>query len=210
MRRDVAIRVAKIAGSTADPAFATDHAGKIVAWNSAMEGLLGHAAKEVLGRNCWDVFHGTDVFDNLYCRQNCPLLDADHPPRNCCLHTHSEVAAPVLVQVHTLTIPETAPANVAVLHVLQRQEGPETASRAIAAHAAAQPGANLPGDRQQLTARQRQVLRLLAQGLRTHEISAALGISDKTARNHIQNITERLGVLTRSAAVACAIQSGLI
>lgn len=210
MRRDVAKRVAKIAGSTADPAFATDHAGRIVAWNTAMEGLLGYAAKEVVGRYCWDVFHGTDVFGNLYCRNNCPLLDSDHPPRTCSLRAHSEAASPVLVQVHTLSISETAPANVAVLHVLQRQENPDMASRAIAAGAAALPGADLPSDRPRLTARQRQVLRLLAQGLRTREISAALGISDKTARNHIQNITERLGVLTRSAAVACAIQSGLI
>lgn len=85
MRRHVAIRVAKIAGSTAGPAFATDHAGKMLAWNRVMEGLLGHTTKEVLGRNCRDVFDGADVFGNLHYRHNCPLLDYAHPPPNCTL-----------------------------------------------------------------------------------------------------------------------------
>jgi DNA-binding CsgD family transcriptional regulator len=52
-----------------------------------------------------------------------------------------------------------------------------------------------------LTARQTELLRLVAQGRSTAQIAEALFLSPSTVRKHIENIFERLGVSNRTAAV---------
>jgi DNA-binding NarL/FixJ family response regulator len=53
-----------------------------------------------------------------------------------------------------------------------------------------------------LTARQRQVLKLVAEGLADKEIAERLGIATVTAQKHVTNILDRLHVPNRAAAVA--------
>ena len=53
-----------------------------------------------------------------------------------------------------------------------------------------------------LTARQRQVLNLVAEGLADKEIAERLGIATVTAQKHVTNILDRLHVPNRAAAVA--------
>jgi len=52
-----------------------------------------------------------------------------------------------------------------------------------------------------LTPRQRQILRRVAQGRTNAEITWQLGISPETVRKHLENVYDRLGVHTRTAAV---------
>jgi HD-GYP domain-containing protein (c-di-GMP phosphodiesterase class II) len=61
-----------------------------------------------------------------------------------------------------------------------------------------------------LTEREIDVLRLLARGLQTKQMARALGISVKTADNHIQNVYSKIGVSTRAAAAVFAMQHGLV
>jgi DNA-binding NarL/FixJ family response regulator len=61
-----------------------------------------------------------------------------------------------------------------------------------------------------LTPREREVLELLAVGLRQAEIAAALVISPKTVGGHIQRILTKLSVHSRAQAVAVAHQEGLV
>jgi DNA-binding CsgD family transcriptional regulator len=60
-----------------------------------------------------------------------------------------------------------------------------------------------------LTARELEILRVLATGKTNREIAAALVISDHTVRRHIQNIFAKLGVSSRAAATAFAFRHGL-
>jgi LuxR family transcriptional regulator, maltose regulon positive regulatory protein len=53
-----------------------------------------------------------------------------------------------------------------------------------------------------LSPREREVLGLIARGLRNHEISNALFIADSTTKVHVRHILEKLGVRTRAEAVA--------
>jgi len=53
-----------------------------------------------------------------------------------------------------------------------------------------------------LSQREREVLGLIARGLRNHEISNALFIADSTTKVHVLHILEKLGVRTRAEAVA--------
>jgi DNA-binding NarL/FixJ family response regulator len=61
-----------------------------------------------------------------------------------------------------------------------------------------------------LTERQRQVLRLVAEGLDNAQIAERMGISQRTARSHVSSVLERLGVENRTQAAVAAIRSGWI
>jgi pimeloyl-ACP methyl ester carboxylesterase/DNA-binding CsgD family transcriptional regulator len=55
-----------------------------------------------------------------------------------------------------------------------------------------------------LTAREREVLALITEGLGNAEIAARLSISEKTVRNHVSNLFDKLGVWTRAQAMVFA------
>jgi DNA-binding NarL/FixJ family response regulator len=61
-----------------------------------------------------------------------------------------------------------------------------------------------------LTAREREVLEFVAQGLGNIEIATKLKISEKTVRNHVSIILSKLGVNSRAQAVACARDFGFV
>lgn len=60
-----------------------------------------------------------------------------------------------------------------------------------------------------LTTREREVLRLLVDGLTDKEIAAALAIRPKTAGEHVGRILGKLGVASRTAAAVLAVRRGL-
>src|SRR5262245_39038596 len=62
----------------------------------------------------------------------------------------------------------------------------------------------------ELTARQIEILRLVAQGLSNPEIAVRLRLSDHTVKRHVANLLTRLGLPSRAAAVAYAAQHGLL
>jgi DNA-binding NarL/FixJ family response regulator len=61
----------------------------------------------------------------------------------------------------------------------------------------------------ELTEREDEVLELIAQGRSNHEISARLQISDKTVRNHVANVFNKLRVADRAGAIVRAREAGL-
>jgi len=61
-----------------------------------------------------------------------------------------------------------------------------------------------------LTAREQQILQLLAEGLAATAISGRLYISLATVRNHTQHILAKLGLHSKLEAVAYAYRRGLI
>ncbi|MGH2721057.1 MAG: LuxR C-terminal-related transcriptional regulator [Actinomycetota bacterium] len=61
-----------------------------------------------------------------------------------------------------------------------------------------------------LSAREVEVLRLVARGLTNREVAAALSLSGHTVGRHLQNIFAKLGVATRSAATAFAFEHRLL
>lgn len=61
-----------------------------------------------------------------------------------------------------------------------------------------------------LSARELQVLQLVARGHSVEEIAEELGLSHHTVRNHIRNITNKLGVHSKLEAVARGLQAGFL
>jgi DNA-binding NarL/FixJ family response regulator len=64
--------------------------------------------------------------------------------------------------------------------------------------------------RTDLTARELEVLKMLARGLTNKEIGRALNISGNTVRNHVNSIIEKLDVSDRTEAATTAIHRGII
>jgi DNA-binding NarL/FixJ family response regulator len=62
----------------------------------------------------------------------------------------------------------------------------------------------------ELTARQREVLQLFAEGRSAKEVAAALGISPRTAENHKHRIMTQLGLTSTADLVQYALRHGLI
>jgi DNA-binding NarL/FixJ family response regulator len=63
---------------------------------------------------------------------------------------------------------------------------------------------------EEITSRETDVLRMLAQGLVNKDIAARLGISEHTVKFHISAILDKLGASTRTEAVTLGIRRGLI
>ena len=65
------------------------------------------------------------------------------------------------------------------------------------------------GDRT-LSARQREILQMLANGLQTEAVARQLGLSTETVRTHTKRILAKLEASTRTQAVAIGLRYGLI
>lgn len=61
-----------------------------------------------------------------------------------------------------------------------------------------------------LTAREKEIFNMLSKNYDTSEISDLLKISEKTVRNHISNVIQKLGVKGRSQAIVELLKMGAI
>lgn len=68
---------------------------------------------------------------------------------------------------------------------------------------------NAPPAFPELTPREREVLELMASGLRNHAIAQRLGLSEKTVRNHVSSVLVKLQVSDRTSAALKAREQGL-
>jgi DNA-binding NarL/FixJ family response regulator len=66
-----------------------------------------------------------------------------------------------------------------------------------------------PTPLEELSSRELDVLRLIARGMENAEIAAELGISPRTAKNHVSNILAKLGLQGRVQAAIYAVRRGL-
>lgn len=84
---------------------------------------------------------------------------------------------------------------------------PAVARTVLADFAAITRGESPPG---RLSAREREVVKLLAQGLSNKQIARQLGIGVETVKTHVSSILTKLGAADRTQAVVLALRRGLV
>ncbi len=202
-----------------DAAFVTDRHNRVLYSNRAAGALLGCAPEEVVGTSCEALLKGHDVFDNRYCTDNCPVMQMaarGEPVRDFRMHVETLDGSELVVELSVLHLVVPPPENYLLVHVL-RPCG-KTAPISLPTEAETRPPrSSLEAVREspdvrarRLTAREVEVLGMVAAGRTTPEIAARLHISTLTARNHVQNILEKLEVHSKSEAIAFAFQKRLI
>jgi DNA-binding NarL/FixJ family response regulator len=87
---------------------------------------------------------------------------------------------------------------------------PSITRKLIAEFAARRDPAEPPTVLAELTDREREIMRLVAQGLSNAEIAGQLIISPLTAKTHVSNVLRKLGCRDRPALVALAYEAGLV
>lgn len=85
---------------------------------------------------------------------------------------------------------------------------PAVTERVMRALGVAGTAFDAPGMMEPLTAREKEILRLMAAGMSNREIADTLGPSEGTVKNHVSNILSKLGVRDRVRAVLRAIELG--
>ena len=71
-------------------------------------------------------------------------------------------------------------------------------------------GDGVPAELASLTARERDVLRLIAKGMTNDAIAEELFVSPRTVTTHITRMYAKLGISNRAEAVAIALRAGLV
>ncbi len=198
--------LARMFDNTAVAAMGVDPSGRIVLWNHGATGLFGYNAQQVTNHRCFDLVAGKDARGNMLCHAGCSIMMMfrhGQPPNDYLLRSHDAEGGELLLNVSTvLADTDSFPVCLHLFHDIRwMHAAPCTDERRPA---------ETPQSSISLTAREREILQLMVEGLDSHEMQQLLHISYATVRNHIQNILDKLAVHTRVAAVVVAIRENLV
>lgn len=205
------------------PAYGMDRNDRIVYWNGGAEKILGWKPDEVLGKACYDVLAGRDVFGNVYCSHDCGVVKTatdGEDPRPFLLDVRKKGTGTVKIVVRTVALPETGPRFSCLMHFIEAEgesseavlktlrDSVSEASGAVRSGPVAAPEPSISVS--PLTAREREIVLLLSNGYAALNIAAKLNLSHATVRNHIQNVLRKLDVHSQVEAVALSFRRGWI
>lgn len=211
-----AMDLADLLAGTADGGFAIDGSGRIVYWNRAAESMLGYSGREVMGRRCCDVLMGDDENGNRLCCRDCHIMELSRsraPVHSFDMRTRKKAGSIVWVNVSTLWLRSEDVGDRTVHLIRDVTAARETLGlirERLAGRASTEPTASNGNGNVALTAREVEILRLVASGLNSKRTAERLYVSPATVRNHIQNILGKLGAHSRLEAVAQARRHRLI
>jgi DNA-binding CsgD family transcriptional regulator len=204
-------------------ALATSDDNTVIACNAAALKLIGRTSGEVLGRNLQEVIAAKDVYGNL--------LDGRYSPYHemarrfdalqsfkMDIRTGEEGSLRVGVSIIVVVgAHEGEQCFVYLLTPIHRRRRADQLIDRILGGAAPGASAGYTGEESRgaiqdvrITDRQREVLRLLAEGRTAAEISKILGVSVHTVRTHVRRVLDVLAVKNQIEAVAKALALRLI
>ena len=154
--------------------------GTLVTQNSSARRMMGPGT----GKLCWNVVGGLEKAEGLPCQPDCVarLLAQG-------LERAQRADLKLAGRAHRLTC---VPVDDTVVCVLNHGAEHE------------------PNEFQRLTAREQDVLLLLADGNETPAVAKNLGVSESTVRTHVEKMRAKLGVRTRAALVALGFRFGYL
>ncbi len=135
------------------------------------------------------------------------VLKKSHPELRCAVltnyHSDEDVFSAMKAGAMAYVL-KTAPME----HVIDAIRAVHAGERCLPPHIAQQLAQRAL--RIELSAREREILQLVAQGMKNKEIADKLCISEFTARNHVISLLEKLGSRDRTEATAVALKRGLV
>lgn len=196
-----------IVKATGTAAFSRGPDGTITSWNAAAELLLSIPAEKAVGRRCYEVINGLDVFGNDFCGEscNCWRMAATNRP----IHPYRLVVSDASgrrLGLRVSILLTDGSTGLDLVHLIQLAAD---CGNAVDAN---EPDARAPREyaRAGLTQRELEVLRHLAQGYSTKETAQMLKISPITVRNHISRCLQKLDAHSRLEAVAVGRRLDLV
>ena len=198
---------------TADGVLGVDPHGRIVLWNDAAEKILGYSAREVLGKPCCEILEGRDPAGNRICHPACYVLTMvkqEEPVQNYDMETRTKAGKPIWLNISILVIPGSRRGLEVTVHLFRDATYLRRLQELIRDRGALPIPPSTNSGTPELTRRELQILRLIAEGLRTEGVANKLNISEATVRNHVQNILTKLEAHSRLEAVALAMKHHLL
>ena len=194
--------------STSETAYAVDHEGRIVAWNEAAEHTFGFTQSEALGKECWSLLSGRDIFGNKSCCEGCPvrasafnneLVNRFQIDFKTAANEFERFAVSTVMLIDSF-------GKKSLVHLCR--PGSDVNDKVVTDNAKTNP--TVQNRRGILTPREIEVITLLDKGKSVAEIASLMGISVSTVRNHTQHVLTKLNAHTRLEAVALGRKLGLI
>jgi len=198
-------------GRTADAMIAIDGKFRIIAWNEAATELLGYPPTEALGRSCHEILCWRDRCGDPVCDGFCPAASPGEPDQ--VIETRevlgrSASGKTLWLSASTIVPPAGLRDECRLVHMIREVAFPPELERVVVERLEgwSPAAADSDGRLDVLTSRERDVLRLLTEGLDGAAIARRLFLSPATVRNHIQHILSKLDVHSRVEAVALALR----
>jgi len=206
-----------------DGSFAIDCNQRIIYWDAGCEELLGYSEKWVLGRTCYSVLNWCNAAaEKCFCHQKCTvakLSEGGKAPKTFLVRAKDKNDQALVLSVSIILVPSSCKSCWHVMHLLHRDTYPDVLStldasnrRKLQHNAHSKYTSNIDDYEKEsrLTAREYEILELLSEGISGSTIAKKLNISTTTVRNHIQHIENKLGVHSKTEAVAYAYRHNFL
>jgi DNA-binding CsgD family transcriptional regulator len=193
------------------PVWVTSEDGEITYLNERAEALFGKSADECLGQSCHSVVGGRRPSGTSFCQPNCAVRrmaaqGQEIEPFPLIIPNHGRPNDHVRVVVIASRSPVPVDRQCMLyVHCVVDDARHERFKKYLDKVVARSPHAGsdeLSLEEFQLTPREREILRLLAEDETLHGIAHRLNLSYATIRNHVQHILGKLGVHSILEAVA--------
>lgn len=207
-----------------DGSFAIDSNQRVIYWDPGCEELLGYSERWVLGRPCCDVLNWCKPgSDSSFCQRDCYVANMSRGgdgQKTFQVQAKDQNGESVRLTVNIILVPGACKNNWHVMHLLHRTAYPDlltaleksTHKKTHTADRRSYYVNAIKADKNasRLTPRELEVLVLLSEGISGSTISKKLNISSTTVRNHIQHIQGKLGVHSKTEAVAYAYRHSFL
>jgi DNA-binding CsgD family transcriptional regulator len=215
-------QLAKLLEGTTDAAFAVDIQGEIRTWNKAAEKLFGYPASLVIGKSCAALIGGRIATGAPVCCGSCDILECTRKGTeisNFDMEVRTRSKHSVWVNVSLLVAANERTQRRLAVHFMrdirERKKAEHLTTKVM------KMARDLVSDVEEsksralppispLTSQEKNILRLLAAGKTTKEVTAELQISTRTLRNHIYHVNQKLHTRSRIEAVMQALERGLV
>jgi PAS domain S-box-containing protein len=213
-------QLAELLEGTTDAAFVVDLQGEVQTWNRAAEKLFGYPPSFAIGKSCAALLASTNATHSAVCREYCDILECVRKGldvSNFDMEVRNRSEQNLWVNVSVIVAADNRTKRRLTIHLMrdvrERKNVEKLSNTVLQLARDLINGVGSPENAppvSPLTVQEKRILRRLASGDTTHDISAELHISQRTLRNHIYHINQKLHTKSRLEAVAQARKRGLI